>query len=132
VTTGDGSINLDRVDGVLEATTGDGGVSVTGKLTGLRARSGDGGITIRAQPGSSATSDWDVTSGDGSVTLEIPDDFSADVDVRTGDGGVTLDGVSVTNTAGEISRSAVRGRLGSGGRPLRVRTSDGSITLRRF
>jgi hypothetical protein len=132
VTTGDGSINLDRVDGVLEATTGDGGVSVTGKLTGLRARSGDGGITIRAQPGSSASSDWDVTSGDGSVTLEIPEDFSADVDVRTGDGGITLDGVSVTNTTGEISRSAVRGRLGSGGRPLRVRTSDGSITLRRF
>ena len=132
VTTGDGSINLDRVDGVLEATTGDGGVNVTGKLSAVRARSGDGSIAVRAQPGSSASSDWEVTSGDGSVTLEIPDDFSADLDARTGDGGINLDGVSVTDVTGAISRNTVRGRLGSGGRSVRVRTGDGSITLRRF
>ena len=132
VTTGDGSINLDRVDGVLEATTGDGGVSVTGKLTSVRARSGDGGIAVHAQPGSSAASDWEVTSGDGAVTLEIPDDFSTNLDAHTGDGGIHLDGVSVTNVTGSISRNTVRGQIGSGGGSVRVRTGDGSITLRRF
>jgi DUF4097 and DUF4098 domain-containing protein YvlB len=132
VTTGDGSINLDGVDGALEATTGDGSVKVTGKLTSVHARSGDGSIAVHAQPGSSANSDWDLASGDGSVTLEIPEGFSADLDAHTGDGGINLDGVSLTNVSGAISRNTVRGQLGSGGRSLRVRTGDGSITLRRF
>ena len=135
VSTGDGAINLDSVDGVLEATTGDGSVKVTGKLTSVHARSGDGSIAVHAQPGSSASSDWDLASGDGSVTVEIPDGFSADLDAHTGDGGITLDGVAVTNVTnvtGAMTRNTVRGQLGSGGRSLRVRTGDGSITLRRF
>jgi hypothetical protein len=132
VATGDGSINLDHVDGVLEAATGDGSVRMNGKLTSVRARSGDGSIAVQAQPGSSASADWEVTSGDGSVTLEIPDDFSASLDARTGDGGIILEGISVTNVTGAISRNTVRGQLGSGGRSVRVRTGDGSITLRRF
>ena len=132
VSTGDGSINLDRVDGVLEATTGDGSVKVTGTLTSVRARSGDGSIAVHAQPGSSVDADWDLASGDGSITLEIPDGFSAALDAHTGDGGINLDGVSVTSVTGAISRNTVRGQLGSGGRPLHVRTGDGSITLRRF
>jgi hypothetical protein len=132
VSTGDGSITLDGVDGALEAATGDGGVRVTGKLTSVRARSGDGSIAVHAQPGSSAATDWDVASGDGSVTLEIPDGFSANLDAHTGDGGINLDGVNVTSVTGAISRNSVRGQLGSGGRSVRVRTGDGSITLRRF
>ena len=132
VSTGDGSIKLDGVDGALEANTGDGSVKVTGKLTSVHARSGDGSIAVHAQPGSSASADWEVTSGDGSVTLEIPDGFGAELDAHTGDGGIHLDGVTVTNVTGAISRNTVRGQLGSGGRSLRVRTGDGSITLRRF
>jgi hypothetical protein len=32
---------------------------------------------------------------------------------------------------GEIGRNTVRGRLGSGGRNVKVRSGDGSITLRK-
>ena len=86
----------------------------------------------RREPGSAAEADWDISSGDGSVTLQIPDDFSADLDAHTGDGGIHLDGVSVTSHRVTVTRNTVRGRLGSGGRPVRVRTGDGSITLRRL
>ena len=126
--TGDGSIDLDGVQGTVEATTGDGRVRVTGRLTGLRARSGDGSITIAADPGSVVESDWDISSGDGSVSLQIPDGFNADLEARTGDGGIHFDGVSVS---GSVTRHAVTGRLGSGGRAVRLRTGDGSIQLRR-
>jgi hypothetical protein len=128
--TGDGGIDLDGVDGAVEATTGDGRVRVSGKLTAVRARSGDGSIAIEARPGSATEADWDISSGDGAVTLQIPDDFNADLEAHTGDGGVHLNGVSVTST-GTVTRNTVRGRLGSGGRSVRVRTGDGSITLRR-
>ena len=103
------------MDGAVEATTGDGRVRVSGKLTEVRARSGDGSIAIEARPGSATEADWDITSGDGRVTLQIPDDFNADLDASTGDGSVHLDGVSVTST-GTMMRNSVRGRVGSGGR----------------
>jgi DUF4097 and DUF4098 domain-containing protein YvlB len=131
VSTGDGSIKLDDVDGVLDANTGDGSVRVMGKLTAVRARSGDGSIAVHAQPGSTASEDWTITSGDGSVTLELPDGFSADLDAHTGDGGIHLEGVTVSKVTGAIGRNNARGQLGSGGKSLRVRTGDGSITLRR-
>jgi hypothetical protein len=128
--TSDGGIELDGVDGVVDATTGDGRVRISGKLTAVRARSGDGSIGIHARPGSATEADWDITSGDGAVTLQLPDDFNADLEAHTGDGSVHLNGVSVTAT-GTVTRDTVRGRLGSGGRSVRVRTGDGSITLRR-
>lgn len=130
--TGDGSIKLDGVNGVLDVNTGDGNVTVAGKLTSVHARSGDGSMTIQVEPGSAATSDWDITTGDGSVTLEVPEGFGAELDAHTGDGGIRMLDITLSNVTGQIGKHTVRGRLGPGGRALRVRTSDGSITLRRF
>jgi DUF4097 and DUF4098 domain-containing protein YvlB len=131
VATGDGAIDLFHVDGTVEAITGDGGVKAVGKLNRVRARSGDGRVAIQAEEGSSASADWDITTGDGSVTLQLPDGFSAELDAHTGDGGIHLEGVDVVSS-GTITKNTVSGRLGSGGRSLRVRTGDGSITLQRF
>ena len=132
VHTGDGSIKLEGLDGGLDADTGDGGIDASGKITSLRARSGDGSVAIHAAPGSTASADWDVTTGDGSVTLEVPEGFGAEVDAHTGDGSVRLQDVTLSNVTGRVGRNSVKGTLGSGGRALRVRTGDGSITLRRF
>jgi DUF4097 and DUF4098 domain-containing protein YvlB len=129
--TGDGSIKLDGVTGSLDVDTGDGSISVNGKLASLHARSGDGTITIHAASGSAATGDWDITTGDGSVTLELPDGFGGELDAHTGDGRIHVQDITVSNVTGQIAKNTVRGTLGSGGRTVRVRTGDGSITLRR-
>ena len=129
-TTGDGSIKIDGVNGALSVDTGDGSITVGGKLTRVHARSGDGSVTIRAEPGSEPDADWDITTGDGSVTLEVPDGFGAELDAHTGDGRIHMQDVTVSNVTGELGKNTVRGRLGSGGRAVRVRTGDGSITLR--
>jgi DUF4097 and DUF4098 domain-containing protein YvlB len=128
---GDGSIKLDGVSGALDVDTGDGSITVGGKLTTVRARSGDGNVTVRVEPGSAPSADWNITTGDGSVTLVVPDGFGAELDAHTGDGHVRLDNVTVSDVAGEIRKNTVKGRLGSGGPALRVRTGDGSITVRR-
>jgi len=128
---GDGSIRARDIRGDLDVHTGDGSIIVGGRLTTLRARSGDGSVTVHVAPGSAAEAEWDVDTGDGSVTLELPDDFSAELDAHTGDGGIHMQDVTVSNVTGRIGRSSLRGRLGAGGRTLRVRTGDGSITLRR-
>lgn len=128
---GDGSIHARDVSGDVNVHTGDGSIALYGKFAGLRARSGDGSVRIHAAPGSSAPGDWDVTTGDGSITLEIPDDFNGELDVHTGDGRVSVEDVTVSNVSGEMRRNALKGRVGSGGRLVRLRTGDGSITLRK-
>jgi len=129
--TGDGSIKLEGVNGSLDVDTGDGSVNASGKMTSVRARTGDGSVAIRAEAGSVPESDWDIVTGDGSVTLELPDGFNGELDAHTGDGGIHMNDVTVSNVSGNISRNTVRGRLGAGGRNVRVRTGDGSITFRR-
>lgn len=127
--TGDGSVKVNDVTGAVDASSGDGSIAVTGKLSKLRARSGDGSMTIEAQPGSTAADEWDLTTGDGSITLRLPGDFNADIDAHTGDGGIRVHDLTLSNVSGETSRHDLRGRLGSGGRTVRIRTGDGSITL---
>ena len=129
--TGDGSIKLDGVNGTLNADTGDGSITVAGTLTIVRARSGDGNVTIQAGHGSVPSGDWDITTGDGSVTLEVPDAFGAELDAHTGDGSIRMHDLTLSNVTGEIGKRTVRGRLGAGGHAVRVRTGDGSIVLKR-
>src|SRR5256885_4150299 len=94
---GDGSIRAREISGDLDVHTGDGSITVGGKLTTVRARSGDGSITIHAADGSSPSADWDINTGDGSVTLEIPDGFGAELDAHTGDGGIATRDVTLSN-----------------------------------
>ncbi len=131
VHTGNGSIRLEQLDCALDADTGDGGIKASGKFKSIRARSGDGSVTIHAASGSSASSDWDIHTGDGSVMLELPDGFSGELDAHTGDGTIRVHDITVSNVTGALSKSTMRGRLGNGGNTVRIRTGDGSITLGR-
>lgn len=77
--------------------------------------------------GSKVTSDWNIRSGDGSVTLQLPDDFSANVDLRTGDGHINVS-MPVT-VEGNLGDKNIRGKINGGGNLLTVHTGDGSIRL---
>ena len=131
VSTGDGSVTLDSTEGDLDVDTGDGSVRVEGKLTGVKLHTGDGSVTLRAEPGSTMKDDWSVTTGDGGVNVSIPSDFSADLDVHSSGGSVRsefrTDGESRDRESG---RQTLRGKIGSGGKTLRIRTGDGSIRLK--
>jgi DUF4097 and DUF4098 domain-containing protein YvlB len=128
--TGDGSIRLEGIEGTMDATTGDGTIVAQGTLSKVRARTGDGSVNIHANSGSAVKEDWSISTGDGSVTLELPDAFDAEIDAHTGDGSVSVRGAAVSNTI-EKSKRSMRGTLGNGGRALRVRTGDGAIVVRR-
>jgi hypothetical protein len=129
VRTGDGGVSLEDVGGQVELNTGDGGVRVDGVLKQVKAKTGDGGITVRAAAGSTPTSDWQIESGDGSVSVDVPDGFNAELDARSGDGHVTLRGIEVTNATRKEDGKALTGQIGSGGSRLTIRTGDGSITV---
>lgn len=129
--TGDGSVTIDNAEGDLDVDTGDGSVSVAGKLDVVKVHTGDGSITFRAEPGTSMKSDWSMTTGDGGVALYLPSDFAAELDAHTGDGAIRneLD-IERAGGDGERARRTLKGRLGAGGRTLRIRTGDGSVRLK--
>jgi DUF4097 and DUF4098 domain-containing protein YvlB len=130
--TGDGSVTVDGARGTMELDTGDGGVNVTGRLTAVKLHTGDGSIVYRAEPGSEMSDNWDITTGDGGVTLYLPTGFGADLDAHTGDGAIRndLDVIGGPEEEGGHNRRTLKGRLGSGGKQIRIRTGDGSIRLR--
>lgn len=129
VRTGDGSIRLANVRGAVEANTGDGSVDVDGAIGQLKVRSGDGRVRVRAT--AAPASDWSVSTGDGTVVLEVPDGFGAELDAATGDGRVRVDGIDFVS-AGDDSRhrTEARGRIGQGGARITLRSGDGTITVR--
>jgi DUF4097 and DUF4098 domain-containing protein YvlB len=126
---GDGSQELDGVDGHLRAVTGDGHIRVNGRFDELDLKTGDGHVDAQAQAGSTLASSWRLETGDGSVTLEVPENFAADVDLHTGDGHIDLD-MPIT-TEGKIRENEVHGKLNGGGNLLTIHTGDGSIRLRK-
>ena len=130
LTTGDGGIEADGMDGTLDAKTGDGHIRASGRWDQLDLRTDDGSVEATARAGSKMTASWRITTGDGHVTLRLPDNFAADLDAHTGDGKVTVD-FPVT-VMGSVSGSEIRGKLNGGGQTLQVRTGDGSIHLQRL
>ena len=126
----DGSIEANSVDGILEAKTGDGHIRASGRWDRIDLRTEDGSIEAEARAGSKMASGWKVHTGDGHVTLRLPETFAAEVDAHTGDGKITVD-FPVT-MAGSPEGSAVRGKLNGGGATLMVRTGDGPIKVMRL
>jgi DUF4097 and DUF4098 domain-containing protein YvlB len=135
--TGDGSINVDHAEGRLTLETGDGGVNVEGNLAVVRMHTGDGSIVYRADSATRMEDDWDISTGDGSVSIYLPAGFNADLDAHTGDGrirnelGIAGDrDLERDRNSDERDRRTLRGKIGEGGKRLRVQTGDGGITLR--
>jgi hypothetical protein len=126
--TGDGSVTLDDVNGELDVDTGDGSISVAGTLSVAKLHTGDGSITLRTAPGTAMKEDWSLTTGDGGVAIYLPSDFAAELDAHTGDGSIRNELHVSAEDGGESGKRTVKGRLGAGGKVLKIRTGDGSIT----
>ncbi|MDH3212945.1 MAG: hypothetical protein OEM05_10715 [Myxococcales bacterium] len=103
-----GKIELDKHCGSVDASTSNGLIRATLEEVSK------GGIQL-------ATSN-------GRIVLELPDEVDADVDIRVDNGVIRNDRLlcqCFRETPGQI-----RGRLGSGGPLIKLRTSNGVIALR--
>jgi DUF4097 and DUF4098 domain-containing protein YvlB len=130
LSTGDGSIEANAIDGVFEARTGDGHIKVEGRWDRLELDTKDGGIDADVRSGSKMAARWRVETGDGHVTLRLPDNFAAELDAHTGDGHITVD--LPTTVQGAVRGSEFRGKLNGGGETLVLRTGDGTIRVLRL
>lgn len=127
---GDGHIEGSDLEGTLNADTGDGHITVRGRFDSLYLKSGDGNIQADALAGSKIVNSWTLHTGDGRISLRLPENFSADLDAHTGDGHISLD-FPVT-VSGSLSSSSIRGKLNGGGGTLTLTSGDGSIRVEKL
>lgn len=127
----DGDLELRHITGAVDAQTVDGELSldVEGTTTVVQAASSDGDLVIVVQPGSTMEGDWSIRTADGSIRLELPEGFGAELDVGTDDGDIEIG--HPLKLEGKTSRNQLRGELYGGGHVLKIRTSDGSVEIRR-
>ena len=129
----DGRIQLDEVTGRIEARTSDGSVRLSGTPATVRARSGDGSVVLRLRSGTKMAGDWMVATDDGSISIEVPEGFSAMIEADPGRDGRARSEVTLAETTGGTREQRVlRGRLGDGGFLFTLRTGDGNITLTNY
>ena len=119
---------MENFDGTLHGHTADGSIQAAGRFDVLDLNSSDGSINADVWKGSHMNGDWNVRTSDGSITLRVPEDFSAFLDAWTSDGHIDLQ--LPVEISGRVEEKRVRGKLHGGGPTLQVHTSDGSITLR--
>lgn len=154
-----GSISADGLDSDVDVETRNGSVTLTGIVGDARVVTRNGGVTVtadgnadirtrngrvRVEAGGYArartrngsvnatlsSADWtgDATfeTRNGSVTVRVPETTDADVAIRTDRGSIRTD---LAIDAHTDKRRHLEGRLGNGGRDLRLKTRNGSIRL---
>jgi DUF4097 and DUF4098 domain-containing protein YvlB len=134
VRSGDGAIRMERIEGAIDLETDDGSIVLDAKPAVLRARTSDGSIRVEIEPDSAMTDDWDIQTGDGSVTVSLPSSFNGQVDAETRDGSVRASHPALSNETRDGEgrserRRTLKATLGTGGRTLKVRSGDGTIRI---
>ncbi len=129
--TDSGSVRLESVDGKCDIVTGDGSINLAGRLDLLRARTSDGSLTLKILPGSKITDTWSLQTDEGNVVMYVPEGLDGDVDAEA-TGSAKAESTLLSKSDLDRDRHTLRGTLGTGGNIIRLRTSDGSITLKRL
>lgn len=127
--TGNGELEVDGATGPVRANTGNGRVYVLTSTGPVNATTGNGEIDVRMKT-ISGSSDMEFTTGNGSVTVALPSNFSGELDASTGHGEFRSD--FEIRVIGRLNPRHVRGTIGTGsGRRIRMSSGNGRIELRR-
>jgi hypothetical protein len=145
VRTSGGGIDISGGSGSLDGETSGGPVTVKEFHGSTRVESTGGGITIEnvagkvdgSTSGGSISAQFSTplseevkleTSG-GGVTLRVPENSAFNLDASTSGGGVHSE--LPVSSVGKVEHSHLKGPVNGGGKPVILRTSGGSIHVRK-
>jgi DUF4097 and DUF4098 domain-containing protein YvlB len=94
----------------------------------IRVSTTNGGITLALAEFHGNSIDAETTHG--GVTLRLPADTGAQLSAETSLSSISSD-LTLTST-GEISKHALKGRLGGGGPPISLKTTTGHVRIERY
>ena len=126
--TTNGGIRVADVEGSIHFDAVNGGVRLAGLSGDVRGETENGGVQVALDGDRWRGAGLDVRTQNGGVTLEVPERYDADLETGTVNGRMDLD-FPVT-VSGRLGRT-ITTRLGAGGAPVRVRTQNGGVRVRR-
>ena len=121
--TGDGSIKVNNGGGQLQVNTGDGSIHVTNFEGQVDARTGDGSILLDGNFNSLS-----ARTGDGSISLTVPGGSNFTIETNA-ENDVTNEGLALAEDIAPSQR-VKRWKVGNGGKVFVLNTGDGKIVLR--
>jgi DUF4097 and DUF4098 domain-containing protein YvlB len=124
-----GGIDLADVQGRMDFETTNGGVSLKRVGGDVDGHTTNGGVRIELSGDRWEGEKCEVHTTNGGVTLLVPAGYSAHLEAETTHGGVDI-GFPVT-VHGHIG-SHIETDLGSGGKLIRVSTTNGGVAVRRL
>ncbi|HKQ37857.1 MAG TPA: DUF4097 family beta strand repeat-containing protein [Verrucomicrobiae bacterium] len=128
IKTSGGSIKVNKHKGDVVAKTSGGGVSVEDVEGQVQASTSGGSVNASL---AKITGECRLETSGGGINVAVPGNAALDIDAKTSGGSVHSD-LPVTTTASEKKRTALQGKLNAGGTPLVLRTSGGSINLKKL
>jgi DUF4097 and DUF4098 domain-containing protein YvlB len=144
---GNGEVNVSGANGAVRASSGNGEVTVDGAEGEVEASSGNGTIRVRTSKGPVSAhtgngsidvemrslarqDDMEFTTGNGSITVALPSNISAQIDAN---GSMRNFETDFPMTIGRgWDGGHVRGTIGNGNNRIRLSTGNGQIRLRKI
>jgi hypothetical protein len=121
-----GGVTADNLDRSIKATSVNGSVRVSTK-SWVEATSVNGSVVVTM-----GSSDWTgslhISTVNGSVTVGLPPDANVDVSFSSVNGRLSSDFPLTTQS---VARNRMEGRIGSGGRDLRLSSVNGNVEIKK-
>jgi hypothetical protein len=125
--TTNGSVHCVNLDSVVDATTTNGNVEVsTSQWASAKTTNGGVSVTIGSAKWSG---ELELLTTNGSVNVTLPATAEFQVEASTTNGGIQTD-FPVT-IEGKFGPKSLSGKVGAGGRELKVATTNGGIELKK-
>ncbi len=127
INTSNGSVTLSGLEGTLRGDTSNGSMHATDLAGDVRLSTSNGSMQIALSGTTWSGSGLEATTSNGSLRVDMPRDYSAHLSASTGNGSLNV-GRPIT-VSGRIGRE-IDSDLGKGGPTLRLRTGNGSLSIR--
>ena len=132
-----GSITLTAIKGIINASTNVGSISIIDAQSAIKAHTKTGAIVINA-PRITPHTPIDVTSNNGSITLNIPEKSHIRLHAKTDKGiittscPITLDPVTaaINESSWQAMKKEISGRMGTGTTRVTLNTDHGNIKIK--
>lgn len=122
-----GSVKLTNVNGEISVETANGGVELNDVVGVSRVQTANGKITGTLSEASDGPMEFSVANG--RIDLTLKSDFDADLDASTVSGSLNIDEQYGIQVQKGVVGARARGKIGSGGRTLKLASINGSIKV---
>ena len=125
--TSGGSIRANNVEGPIAVKTSGGSIDIANAKGKVDASTSGGSVSASFE--SPISDEVQLKTSGGGVTLKVPETSAFDLDASTSGGSVSSD--LAVKTDGKPKRTSLRGPVNGGGKSVVLRTSGGSVKIKK-